>query len=213
MELHIILWLRGAVQAYPAVLSGPNCLAGEAEIQGFLLEAERTPDTQIKLVLAAYADERLQSLSLKKKWKPKRSGTWFGIRSEGRGPPGYRGDMKGWWEKGEETEKERHREKTTFLLLINPRALRQRTRWGHTDGHSVAGEWKDDTERSQIHQHICLSSETLSWFELYIYCLCAASKHESVCVCVCVCTNSLQLPHTLPALTVSWFGLRFARRC
>lgn len=29
------------VQAHPAVLSGPNCLAGEAEIRGFLLEAEK----------------------------------------------------------------------------------------------------------------------------------------------------------------------------
>lgn len=29
-------------QSHPAVLSGPNCLAGEAEIQGFLLEAEET---------------------------------------------------------------------------------------------------------------------------------------------------------------------------
>lgn len=29
------------VKAHPAVLSGPNCLAGEAEIRGFLLEAEK----------------------------------------------------------------------------------------------------------------------------------------------------------------------------
>lgn len=32
--------VRG-VQSHPAVLSGPDCLAGEAEIRGFLLEAEK----------------------------------------------------------------------------------------------------------------------------------------------------------------------------
>lgn len=41
-------------QSYLAVLSGPNCLAGEAEIQGFLPEAEKTPDigTDLHLFLA-----------------------------------------------------------------------------------------------------------------------------------------------------------------
>lgn len=33
---------------YLAVLLGPNCLAGVAEIQGFLLEAGKTPVIQIK---------------------------------------------------------------------------------------------------------------------------------------------------------------------
>lgn len=34
---------------YLAVLSGPNCLAGAAEIQGFLLEAAEGADTPLQI--------------------------------------------------------------------------------------------------------------------------------------------------------------------
>lgn len=38
-----------SVSTYLAVLSGPNCLAGAAEIQGFLLEAAEGADTPLQI--------------------------------------------------------------------------------------------------------------------------------------------------------------------
>lgn len=44
------------------------------------------------------------------------SSTWFGIRSEGRGPPGYRGDMNGCSKRGRRGRGDRQRENNIFII-------------------------------------------------------------------------------------------------
>lgn len=60
---------------YLAVLLGPNCLAGEAEIQGFLLEAGKTPVTQIKTCVWQHKHPDKLKGKIKKNTKLKQKAT------------------------------------------------------------------------------------------------------------------------------------------
>lgn len=95
------LWLRRCI----------SCLTFTETITIFMKAAEKSE------YLGCNNFKSLQNIWGTEHWTHKTcSSTWFGIRSEGRGPPGYRGDMNGCRKRGRRGRGDRQRENNIFII-------------------------------------------------------------------------------------------------
>ena len=179
--------MRHPNQSYLAVLLGPNCLAGAAEIQGFPQEAEKRKNNEHSATTVLTRTFRVVETQQKSASTKSQSSSVpdlaFGVRGA------VHLDTAVTWKAGKRREKWRKgenkgREKTTFSLLINPweqEAAPRTNRWTRCD-------WRmeDDIERSNsTHQ----PENTRKYTRARICFLFILPQHGFVLVSVCVCVR------------------------